>query len=78
MEKWILIINLIINLQNDKEWEPRQAVIEPSFNQLMTFELDLGFTSMEECWESSANIDGAAYVLRPNVTIISRCEEVKK
>tara|TARA_Y100000996_G_scaffold125886_1_gene95176 strand:+ start:1052 stop:1282 length:231 start_codon:yes stop_codon:yes gene_type:complete len=76
MEKWILIVNLIVNLQNDKEWEPRQAVIQPSFNQLMKFELDLGFTSMEECWEAAANIEGATLVLRPNVTIKSRCEEL--
>ena len=75
MEKWILIVNLIVNLQGDEEWEPRQAVIEPSFNQLMQFKMQMN--SMEECWETAANIDGVTYILRPNITISSRCEEVK-
>ena len=77
MEKWILIVSMVINLQDDKEWEQQQAVIEPAFNQLMQFKMDLGFESMEDCWEAAANIDGVTYVLRPNITISSRCEEVK-
>ena len=77
MEKWILIINMIITMQGDNEPEIKQAVIEPSFNQLMKFQMDLGFKSMEECWEAAANIDGVTYVLRPNITISSRCERVK-
>jgi len=75
MEKWILILNLIINVQSDEEWKPKQAVIEPSFNQLMQFKMTMG--SMEECWETAANIDGATYVLRPNITVSSRCEKIK-
>ena len=73
--KWLLIVNLIVNLQGDEEWEARQAVIEPSFNQLMQFKMQMN--SMEECWETVANIDGVTYILRPNITISSRCEEVK-
>ncbi len=73
--KWLLIVNLIVNLQGDEEWEARQAVIEPSFNQLMQFKMQMN--SMEECWETAANIDGVTYILRPNITISSRCEEVK-
>ena len=77
MEKWILIVSMVINLQDDKEWEQQQAVIEPAFNQLMQFKMDLGFESMEDCWEAAANIDGVTYILRPNITISSRCERVK-
>ena len=77
MEKWILIISMVINLQDDKEWEQQQAVIEPAFNQLMQFKMDLGFESMEDCWESAANIEGATYVMRPKVIIRGRCEEMK-
>ena len=75
MEKWILIVSMIINLQDDKEWQQQQEVIEPAFNQLMQFKMDLGF--VEECWEAAANIDGVTYVLRPNITISSRCEKIK-
>ena len=39
--KWLLIVNLIVNLQGDEEWETRQAVIEPSFNQLMQFKMQM-------------------------------------
>ena len=77
MEKWILIVSMIINLQDDKEWEQQQAVIEPAFNQLMQFKMDLGFESMEDCWESAANIEGSTYVMRPKVIIRGRCEEMK-
>ena len=77
MEKWILIVNMIITMQGDNEPEIKQAVIEPSFNQLMKFQMDLGFESMEDCWEAAAIIDGVTYVLRPNITISSRCERVK-
>ena len=75
MEKWILIVSMIINLQDDKEWEQQRAVIEPSFNQLMQFKMAV--PTMEECWEAAANIDGVTYVLRPNITISSRCEKIK-
>ena len=37
MEKWILIVNMIITMQGDNEPEIKQAVIEPAFNQLMKF-----------------------------------------
>ena len=47
MEKWILIVNMIITMQGDNEPEIKQAVIEPAFNQLMKFQMDLGFKSME-------------------------------
>ena len=77
MEKWILVISMIINLQDDKEWEQQQAVIEPAFNQLMQFKMDLGFESMEDCWEAAANIEGSTYVMRPKVIIRGRCEEMK-
>ena len=77
MEKWILILSMVINLQDDKEWEQQQEVIEPAFNQLMQFKMDLGFESMEDCWESAANIEGATYVMRPKVIIRGRCEEMK-
>ena len=77
MEKWILIVSMIINLQDDKEWEQQQEVIEPAFNQLMQFKMDLGFESMEDCWEAAANIEGSTYVMRPKVIIRGRCEEMK-
>ena len=77
MEKWILIINMIITMQGDNEPEIKQAVIEPSFNQLMKFQMDLGFESMEDCWEAAANIEGSTYVMRPKVIIRGRCEEMK-
>ena len=77
MEKWILIVNMIITMQGDNEPEIKQAVIEPSFNQLMKFQMDLGFESMEECWEAAANIEGSTYVMRPKVIIRGRCEEMK-
>ena len=67
MVQWILIVNLIINISNDE-------VITPAFNQLMQFKMPM--KTMEECWETSANIDGVTYVLRPSITISSRCEEV--
>ena len=76
MEKWILIVNMIITMQGDNEPEIKQAVIEPAFNQLMKFQMDLGFKSMEECWETAANIEGATLVLRPEVIIRGRCEEL--
>ena len=76
MEKWILIVNMIITMQGDNAPEIKPAVIDPAFNQLMKFQMDLGFKSMEECWEAAAN-NGVTYVLRPNITISSRCEEVK-
>ena len=74
MEKWILVISMIINLQDDKEWEQQQEVIEPAFNQLMQFKMAV--PTMEECWETAANIEGATLVLRPEVTIRARCEEL--
>ena len=77
MEKWILVISMIINLQDDKEWEQQREVIEPAFNQLMQFKMDLGFESMEDCWEAAANIEGSTYVMRPKVIIRGRCEEMK-
>ena len=77
MEKWILNINMIITKQGDNQPEIKEADIEASFNQLMKFQMDLGFESMEDCWEAAANIDGVTYVLRPNITISSRCERVK-
>ena len=77
MEKWILIVSMVINLQDDKEWEQQQAGIEPAFNQLMQFKMDLGFESMEDCWEAAANIEGSTYVMRPKVIIRGRCEEMK-
>ncbi len=77
MEKWILIVSMVINLQDDKEWEQQQAVIEPAFNQLMQFKMDLGFESMEDCWEAAANIEGSTYVMRPKVIIRGRGEEMK-
>ena len=77
MEKWILIVNMIITMQGDNEPEIKQAVIEPSFNQLMKFQMDLGFESMEDCWEAAANIEGSTYVMRPKVIIRGRCEEMK-
>jgi hypothetical protein len=67
MIQWILIVNLIINISNDE-------VITPAFNQLMQFKMPM--KTMEECWETSANIDGVTYILRPSITISSRCEEV--
>ena len=67
MVQWILIVNLIINISNDE-------VITPAFNQLMQFKMPM--KTMEECWETSDNIDGVTYVLRPSITISSRCEEV--
>ena len=67
MVQWILIVNLIINISNDE-------VITPAFNQLMQFKMPM--KTMEECWETSANIDGVTYILRPSITISSRCEEV--
>ncbi len=76
MEKWILVISMIINLQDDKEWEQQRAVIEPAFNQLMQFKMDLGFESMEDCWEAAANIEGSTYVMRPKVIIRGRCEKL--
>ena len=77
MEIWILIVNMIITMQGDNEPEIKQAVIEPSFNQLMKFQMDLGFESMEDCWEAAANIEGSTYVMRPKVIIRGRCEEMK-
>ena len=77
MEKWILIVNMIITMQGDNEPEIKQAVIEPAFNQLMQFKMDLGFESMEDCWEAAANIDGVTYILRPNLTISIRSERGK-
>ena len=77
MEKWILIVNMIIIMQGDNEPEIKQAVIEPAFNQLMQFKMDLGFESMEDCWEAAANIEGSTYVMRPKVIIRGRCEEMK-
>ena len=74
MEKWILVISMIINLQDDKEWEQQQAVIEPAFNQLMQFKMAV--PSMEECWETASNIEGATLVIRPEVIIRGRCEEL--
>ena len=74
MEKWILIVNLIVNLQDDKEWEQQREVIEPAFNQLMQFKMEM--ETMEECWETAANIEGATLVLRPEVIIRGRCEEL--
>ncbi len=76
MEKWILIVSMIINLQDDKEWEQQRAVIEPAFNQLMQFKMDLGFESMEDCWEAAANIEGSTYVMRPKVIMRGRCEKL--
>ena len=76
MEKWILIVSMVINLQDDKEWEQQQAVIEPAFNQLMQFKMDLGFESMEDCWEAAANIEGSTYVMRPKVIMRGRCEKL--
>ena len=32
--------------------------------------------SMEKCWETAANINGATYVLSPTVKIQSRCEKI--
>ena len=46
MEKWILVISMIINLQDDKEWEQQREVIEPAFNQLMQFKMEM--ETMEE------------------------------
>ena len=74
MEKWILVNSMIINLQDDKEWEQHQEVIEPAFNQLMQFKMSM--ETMEECWETAANIEGATLVLRPEVIIRGRCEEL--
>ena len=74
MIQWILIVNLIVNISNDEEWKSKQAVITPAFNQLMQFKMPM--KTMEECWETAANIDGVTYVLRPSITISSRCEEV--
>ncbi len=76
MEKWILIVSMIINLQDDKKWEQQRAVIEPAFNQLMQFKMDLGFESMEDCWEAAANIEGSTYVMRPKVIMRGRCEKL--
>ena len=76
MEKWILIVNMIITMQGDNEPEIKQAVIEPSFNQLMKFQMDLGFESMEDCWEAAANIEGSTYVMRPKVIMQGRCEKL--
>ena len=61
MEKWILVISMIINLQDDKEWEQQQAVIEPAFNQLMQFKMEM--ETMEECWETAAIIEGETLVV---------------
>ena len=74
MEKWILIVSMVINLQNDKEWEQQREVIEPAFNQLMQFKMEM--ETMEECWGTAANIEGATLVLRPEVIIRGRCEEL--
>ena len=74
MEKWILVISMIINLQDDKEWEHQREVIEPAFNQLMQFKMEM--ETMEECWETAANIECATLVLRPEVIIRGRCEEL--
>ena len=76
MEKWILIVSMIINLQDDKEWQQQQEVSEPAFNQLMQFKMDLGFESMEDCWEAAANIEGSTYVMRPKVIMRGRCEKL--
>ena len=76
MEKWILIVSMIINLQDDKEWQQQQEVIEPAFNQLMQFKMDLGFESMEDCLEAAANIEGSTYVMRPKVIMRGRCEKL--
>ena len=42
---------MIINLQDDKEWEQQRAVIEPAFNQFMQFKMAV--PTMEECWETA-------------------------
>ena len=76
MEKWILIVSMIINLQDDKEWQQQQEVIEPAFNQLMQFKMDLGVESMEDCCEAAANIEGSTYVMRPKVIMRGRCEKL--
>ncbi len=75
MEKWILVISMIINLQDDKEWEQQREVIEPAFNQLMQFKMEM--PTMEECWETAANIEGATLVLRLEVIISGRSEELE-
>ena len=74
MEKWILVISMIINLQDDKEWEQQREVIEQAFNQLMQFKMEM--ETMDECGETAANIEGATLVLRPEVIIRGRCEEL--
>ena len=73
MVEWILIVNLIISVSND-EIAPVEPITAYAFNQLMQFKMSM--ESMEKCWETAANINGATYVLSPTVKIQSRCEKI--
>ena len=75
MVEWVLIVTLIVSVSND-EIVPVDPITAYAFNHLMQFKMTM--ESKEKCWNTSAGINGATYVLSPTVRIQSRCEEITK